>query len=129
MNGRFLLDTNIVIAILEREASIIKRLNASIELYIPSIAMGELFYGAHHSQRVEQNLLRLTSLTLSVPILPCDTGTAESYGILKTELRKKGRPLPDNDIWIAAVAHQNRLTLVTRDAHFQQLASITQEIW
>jgi tRNA(fMet)-specific endonuclease VapC len=129
MNGKFLLDTNIVIGMLEKDTTIVRRLDPSMELYLSSIVMGELFYGARNSGRADQNLRRLEKLMLSIPVLPCDRHTAQSYGILRTELRKKGKPLPDNDIWIAAVAHQKQLTVITRDAHFRQLESVFHAVW
>jgi len=128
-HGGFLLDTNIVIGILEQDASITNRLDPSAQLFLPCIAMGELFYGAHNSGRVQHNLARLGKLSKSFPVLPCDLGTADTYGKLKTALRKKGRPIPDNDIWIAAIAEQQRLTLLTRDIHFQEFATLSVQVW
>lgn len=57
----------------------------------------------------------------SANVLGCDLDTARHYGIIKQRLRRKGRPLPDNDIWIAAVARQHQLALATRDAHFGEI--------
>ena len=58
-------------------------------------------------------------------ILVCDTETARQYGRIKVELRRKGRPIPENDMWIAAVALQHGLTLATRDAHFDAIDGLT----
>jgi len=129
MNGSFLLDTNIVIGILEGDAAITGRLYPQMRLYLPSIVMGELYFGAYRSGRVHHNLERLTMLSKAYPLLPCDLGTAETYGKLKDELRKKGRPVPDNDIWIAAVSQRQRLTLITRDQHFREFDSLSADIW
>ncbi len=129
MSGGFLLDTNVVIGILERDNSVTNRFTSLMRLFLPCIAMGELFYGARNSSRVQHNLARLAELSKALPVLPCDVGTAEAYGKLKAELRKKGRPIPENDIWIAAIAEQKELTLITRDAHFQELASLAVEVW
>jgi tRNA(fMet)-specific endonuclease VapC len=52
-----------------------------------------------------------------------------NYGQIKAELESKGRPIPDNDMWIAAIARQHNLTLVTRDAHFLQVADISKLSW
>jgi tRNA(fMet)-specific endonuclease VapC len=129
MNGRFLLDTNIVIGILEEDSLIAHRLDPSMAIYLAAIVMGELFYGACNSGRVQQNLQRLAALAKTLPVLPCDLETAETYGRMKTELRKKGRPLPDNDIWIAAISQQKHLTLITRDKHFMEFESLSAQIW
>lgn len=124
MNGGFLLDTNIVIGILENDASIISRIDPGRPLYLPCIAMGELFYGAYNSSRVEPNVQKLITLAKSVPVLECGLRTAGIYGTLKAELRKKGRPIPDNDIWIAAISQERQLTLLSRDGHFQQFETL-----
>lgn len=60
-----------------------------------------------------------------VTIVPCDQATAEKYGRIRHALKVNGRPIPDNDIWIAALAIQHSLTLVTRDAHFQEVESLS----
>lgn len=129
MNGSFLLDTNIVIGILEGDKAITRKLYPQMRLYLTSIVMGELFFGAHRSGRVHHNLERLRLLSKAYPVLPCDLGTAETYGKLKDELRKKGRPVPDNDIWIAAVTERHQLTLITRDQHFREFDSLDTDIW
>ena len=51
------------------------------------------------------------------------------YGVIKQALREKGRPIPENDIWIAAIAQQYGLTLVTRDDHFTAIDGLTLEKW
>ncbi|GCL35383.1 virulence associated protein C [Sphaerospermopsis reniformis] len=56
-------------------------------------------------------------------MLECNTQTSRIYGEIKNQLRLKGRPLPENDIWIAAMSLQYNLILVTRNAHFQCLYS------
>jgi tRNA(fMet)-specific endonuclease VapC len=61
--------------------------------------------------------------------LLCDTETARRYGEVKNKLKLKGRPLPENDVWIAALALQHDLTLVTRDAHFQEVESLKTAAW
>lgn len=61
--------------------------------------------------------------------MTCDTGTAREYGLIKDQLRKKGRPIPENDIWIAAVARQKDFVLATRDAHFFEIENLEVENW
>ena len=119
--GRYLLDTNIVIALFANETGVQQRLAEANEVFIPSIVVGELYYGAYKSARVEENLARLDTFVASNTILPCDTATARQYGTIKNTLRAKGRPIPENDIWIAAVAMQYHFTLVARDGHFQEV--------
>lgn len=129
MSGRFLLDTNIVIALFADETIVKSNLAQANEVFIPSIVIGELCYGARKSGRVEANLARVDELVASSTILVCDAETARQYGKVKNKLRLKGRPLPENDIWIAALALQYELVLVTRDAHFQEVDSLKTTGW
>ena len=62
-------------------------------------------------------------------MLPCDLGTAAAYGQIKDELRLKGRPIPENDVWIAAVARQHGLILASRDDHFRSVDGLAVEAW
>ncbi len=127
--GRFLLDTSIVLALFAREAAVQQHLAEASEVFVPSIVLGELYYGARKSARVTENLARLDEFVTSSTVLPCDTATAQQYGNIKNMLRAKGRPIPENDIWIAALALQYQLTLVARDGHFHAVDGLRVETW
>lgn len=129
MSGRFLLDTNIVIAFFAQDEGVLDNMQISEAFYIPSIVLGELYFGAIKSSNQTQNRSRVDQLVPTTSILGCDAQTARAYGQLKDDLRQKGRPIPENDIWIAAIALQNELTLVTRDAHFDHIDEITITAW
>ena len=129
MNGSYLLDTNIVIALFARDAAVEDRLGLADSVYVPSIVLGELFYGAHKSTRVQANIRRIEELAARSAVLGCDADTARHYGRIKNELRRKGRPVPENDIWIAALSIQHNLKLVTRDAHFTDVGELAFENW
>ncbi len=129
MSGRFLLDTNIVIALFADEAIVKNNLAQTSEVFIPSIVIGELCCGARKSGRVGANLARIDELVAGSTILVCDAETARQYGEVKNNLRLKGRPLPENDVWIAALALQHDLVLVTRDAHFQEIGNVQTVGW
>ena len=129
MSGRYLLDTNIIIALFASEATIINNLAQANEVFIPSIALGELCYGARKSGRLQENLERIEELVVNSTVIGCDADTARQYGNIKNRLRIKGRPLPENDVWIAALALQYGLTLVTRDAHFQEVEDLQVIAW
>ena len=127
--GRFLLDTNIVIALFANEAIVQQRLAEANEVFVPSIVLGELYYGARKSARVEENLARIDEFVASNTVLPSDAATAQQYGDIKSKLRAKGRPIPENDIWIAAIALQYQLTVVARDGHFHEVDGLWVEEW
>jgi tRNA(fMet)-specific endonuclease VapC len=129
MSGKYLLDTNIIIALFAAESSIIDNLTQANEVFIPSIAVGELYYGARKSGRPQKNLERIEEFVVNNRIIECDANTARQYGDVKDRLRIKGRPLPENDVWIAALALQYGLILVTRDAHFQEVESLQTLSW
>ena len=129
MNGRYLLDTNIIIALFADDVAVIQHLANAEETFVPSVAIGELCYGAYKSARVQDNLVRIDGFAASSAVLGCNAETARVYGASKNALRLKGRPLPENDIWIAAIALQYHLTLVTRDAHFSEIAGLLMTLW
>lgn len=128
-NGKYLLDTNIVIAMFANEVNIeVERQNTG-RVFLPSPVIGELYYGARNSDRPIENITRINRLTERIPSISCDLETARWYGIIKNQLRQKGHLIPDNDIWIAAIAMQRELILVTRDAHFNEVDSLQLERW
>jgi tRNA(fMet)-specific endonuclease VapC len=64
-----------------------------------------------------------------LPVLLCDVDVAWRYGEVKKLLRDKGRPIPENDIWIAAIALKHDLTLATRDVHFGEVTGLKTAAW
>jgi tRNA(fMet)-specific endonuclease VapC len=129
MNGKFLLDTNVIIGLFANERKLLQRLRKAKEVFVPAIAIGELFYGANRSTQVRSNVARIEEFAAANTVLPCDLETARHYGRVKDRLRRKGRPLPENDIWIASLAQQHGLTLVSRDAHFAGVERLTVKVW
>lgn len=129
MDGRFLLDTNIIIALFAGEAAVQERLAQAGDVFVSSIALGELYFGARKSTRVDENVARLDHFAASSAILGCDAYTAREYGLIKNRLHERGHPIPENDIWNAAIARQHDLILVTRDEHFSEVEELKQEKW
>ncbi len=129
MNGRYLLDTNIVIALFAGETAVVDQIAQAEELFIPSIVLGELFYGAARSVRAKENQERVAQLAVTNAILNCDKDTAVWYGQVKNQLAHLGRPIPENDIWIAATALVHNLTLVSRDHHFHEVHDLKVLTW
>jgi tRNA(fMet)-specific endonuclease VapC len=128
MSGRVLLDTNIVIALFSGEKVVSQRF-ASREISVSSTVLGKLYYGARKSAHTAANLARVDEFAASVKVLDCDVLTAQHYGQIKDRLRVRGRPIPENDIWIASVALQFGLPLATRDDHFKEVEDLTLEAW
>jgi tRNA(fMet)-specific endonuclease VapC len=129
MSGSFLLDTNIVIALFANDQAVIASLTAADVVCVPAIALGELYFGARKSGRSADNLVRIDEFADTASVLACNGETAKHYSVIKHTPRAKGQPIPENDIWIAALASQHQLTLVTRDSHFQQVDGLPITGW
>lgn len=129
MSGRFLLDTNIIIGLLKREASILAAIATASELFVPVIALGELYFGAARSSRPEANQAVLDQFVIGRTVLLCDLAVAREYGRLKSELKTQGTPLPENDMWIAAIALHYGLTVASRDRHFREIGGLAVVGW
>lgn len=121
MSGRFLLDTNAVIALFRDDAPVKVKLGDAGEVFLPSIVLGELLFGALRSGRPEQNAARCRRFAAANTVLSCDAATAEEYALIESGLRGRGTPIPDNDVWIAALSLQHDLVVLTRDGHFDAL--------
>ncbi len=104
MSGKFLLDTSVIVALFRNDETIRTKFGELAEVLVPAIALGELYFGALVSTRIEENLLKISEFASRAAILACDSDTAEYNGQIKNNLKSKGRPLPENEIWIAAVA-------------------------
>ena len=128
-SGRFLLDTNIVIALLEGDDTVLSNLDQASEVFIPAVVLGELFFGAAKSGRPSENIAKLERFAVGRAIVPCDLDVAREYGRLKHRLQEKGRPIPENDLWIAATAASRGMVLVTRDRHFHEIEELQTADW
>ena len=120
-----LLDTNIVIDLFKGDKKIFAFLEEQQAVYIAAAVLGELFLGAYRSANEARHLQEIKGLLLKCTVLSTDTMTAENYGRIKAALLKKGKPIPENDIWIAATALQHQLPLYTKDKHFNEVDNLT----
>jgi tRNA(fMet)-specific endonuclease VapC len=126
---RHLLDTNVVVRFMRGDAAIGARLASTPIIVVSAIVLGELYFGAQKSKRVGENLRKINRFVAGKAVVPCDIGTAYEYGIIKYELEDKGRPIPDNDIWLAAIARQYNFVLASGDSHFAEVDGLTWETW
>ena len=117
----YLIDTNVVIDILNNKIKFIDKLNKHDKFYISVIVLGELHTGINRLTNKSKHIKQLNDFLLLVEILPIDNLIAQLYGIIVAELYKKGKPIPTNDIWIASTALQYGLTLLTADNHFAEI--------
>jgi tRNA(fMet)-specific endonuclease VapC len=129
MNGRYVLDTNIVIALFNQDRAVKDQLAAAAEVFVPATVAGELYFGAFRSSHVEPNLVRVTSFVEAHRVIEIDAAIARIYGQIKNELREIGTPIPENDIWVAAATKTLHATLATRDEHFARITGLVTETW
>lgn len=127
--GSVLLDTSAVIPHLRGDRELAARIAQVAGIHVPWVVLGELRFGARRAVRPEEALAQVRTFLRTVSVLLPDEGTAEHYGDLKAELARLGRPIPDNDLWIAAMARQYDLPLATRDAHFAQVPNLQTLAW
>src|SRR5437660_2971433 len=105
-----LLDTTVVVDHLrKRDPSIVQRFKEAQTLYLPLTALGELLYGVYNSALQARGLKQIEEFLKICAVLGPDERTAHLYGQIKTDLTRKGKPIPQNDIWIAAVALEHNL--------------------
>jgi tRNA(fMet)-specific endonuclease VapC len=121
MTGEVLLDTSVVVAHFRGDQAVTERLLQSDVVYMPVIAVGELYYGALKAVAADEALREVETFLGAVSILDADRGAALRYSRIKKGLADRGTPIPENDIWIAAIAAQHELPLANRDAHFRQI--------
>jgi len=127
--GRALLDTSAAAALLRGDRTIADTLDSLEEVFTSVVVIGELIYGARLSANSEANLMRVAAFAAAVTVLPIDGVTSEAYARIKQVLRRKGRPIPDNDLWIASTAIQHGLSLLHGDAHFEEIDELKGLTW
>ena len=127
--NNILLNTNIVIEVFEGNKNIADKIHQLPAFYISSVVLGELFIGINRVSNKAKHLKILNDFLHLCTVLNVDSLTAKFYGEMISSLYKKGKPLPTNDVWIAATAKQYDLILVTQDRHFQEIDDLTFEYW
>ena len=119
-----ILDTNALSAWAEGLPAIQAPFQAADRLVVPSIVLGEYYFGIRqslHRNRYENWLHQYLPLVEIVAVTP---ETANVYANIRLELKQRGTPIPSNDTWIAALANQHALPVLSRDAHFDAVDSI-----
>ncbi len=121
-----LIDTNIYSSAMKGEPETVKVLQSADTIGISSISIGELFSGFKGGRKEKKNIEELEEFLDSsrVKIYGIDEDTAVFYAEIIDVLRKKGKPIPTNDIWIASIAFQYGLKLFTMDKHFKQIEGL-----
>jgi len=108
------------------ETRVVEQIDRARWLGVPSIVVGELHAGFRAGSRFDQNLGDLREFLRQpvVQVLAVDEQVAHIYGEIVSELRTAGRPLPTNDIWIAATAVRFGAAVLTFDAHYREIGRV-----
>lgn len=126
----YVLDTSVFIRSLRGDTAIASRIASAPQVYVSSTVLGELYYGAYGSPtRPDAAVAAVETIERAVAILLSDSMTARIYAQIKLDLKKRGLTIPDNDLWIAAIAIQYDVTLAAHDAHFDWIGGLRVEQW
>ncbi len=127
---RVAIDTNRLTDLFRGDVELAEFLGTCEEVWIPFVVLGEMKAGFLGGGRQFQNQLLLNKLLerATVDVLYSTSRTAEQYAQLFIQLRRAGTPIPQNDIWIAALALENDLGLITRDRHFDNIPQL-RRLW
>lgn len=116
------LDTNIIIDFLNGKTEVCQNVLKYNTIYLPIVVCGELLFGVKNSTKKTENLQKLNEFIGTCIILNTTKLVAEEYSDIRKHLKDKGKPIPENDIWISAICKSNNIPLVSRDKHFQNIA-------
>ena len=124
-----ILDTNALSAFVDGDAGVGDILRRQARVAIPVIVLGEFRYGIAESRHRADYEAWLESELTHFDVLAVTDETAFAYASLRVALRRLGRPIPANDVWIAALALQHRLPVLSRDQHFDAVPDIERRSW
>jgi predicted nucleic acid-binding protein len=124
-----ILDTNALSAAAEREPAALEVVARAERLAVPVIVLGEYRLGIAQSRRRTDYESWLREWIAAVTVLDIDEQTTHHYAAIGLELKRIGKPIPANDLWIAALCRQHALPLVSRDRHFDLVAGVRRIDW
>jgi tRNA(fMet)-specific endonuclease VapC len=124
-----ILDTNGLSAVADGDSALEPILRKATQIAVPVIVLGEYRYGIRQSRDCLRYARWLEESIRNYRILAVDEETAERYAAIHDELKRMGRPIPANDLWIAALARQHALPLLSRDQHFDSVPGLRRLGW
>lgn len=124
-----ILDTNALSAFVDGDATVGDILRREPRAVIPVIVLGEFRYGIAQSRHRRTYETWLDKRLPGFDVLPITEATAIEYAALRVELKRSGHPIPANDAWIAALALEHRLPVLTRDQHFDAVPKLERLSW
>ena len=124
-----ILDTNAVSAVADNQSAAVRLFSNAASIELPAIVVGEYRFGIAQSRRRKEYEKWLGELVAATRFLPVDEETTGHYAQVRSELKKAGKPIPSNDLWIAALCRQHRLPLMSQDAHFAAVPGLKRIGW
>jgi tRNA(fMet)-specific endonuclease VapC len=124
-----ILDTNAVSAVADNQAAAVPIFSSVASIELPAIVLGEYRFGIAQSRRRKEYEKWLEELIAATRVLSVDEETSKHYAQVRSELKKAGKPILSNDLWIAALARQHRLPLMSQDAHFDSVPGLKRIGW
>jgi tRNA(fMet)-specific endonuclease VapC len=124
-----ILDTNALSAVADNEPAAARIFSEAAGIELPVIVLGEYRFGMAHSRRRTEYEKWLKELIVATRVLPVDDETSSHYAQVRAELKKAGKPIPSNDLWIAALCRQHRLPLMSQDRHFDSVQNLKRIGW
>lgn len=123
---KVVLDTNAYSALRRGQELVVEQVRRSEEVLLSMVVVGELLFGFQNGSRYDENARALRSFIEDphVRLLTLTWDTADWFGRISTELRRKGRPIPINDIWIAAHVMEAGANLISSDPHFGHIDNL-----
>ena len=124
-----ILDTNAISALAEQDKALTELVKAAPRVAVTIISLGEYAFGISQSRHRAELEAWLDALLLRVDVLLLDQKTLPFYAEVRARLKVAGTPIPANDCWIAALAQQHRLPIVSHDQHFDSVKGVQRIGW
>lgn len=124
-----ILDTNAVSALLTGDKALGLVLAPIAKPHLPYVVLAEFLFGMRSSAQITRLQLLFRKLEAASLLLFPDRVTVELYAEIRSELKQQGTPIPEGDLWIAALARQHSLPIVSRDTHFDVVSSVSRLSW
>ncbi|CAN5475842.1 hypothetical protein BH20VER3_BH20VER3_23770 [soil metagenome] len=124
-----ILETNAVSSLFRGDPGLAELLGDNERHQLPVIVVGEYAFGLAQSRGRQRLQTLLNQLVRESDVLEADLETARFYSEVRVALHQKGQPIPENDLWIAALCFQHRQRLVSRDQHFDRIPELQRQGW
>jgi predicted nucleic acid-binding protein len=124
-----MLDTNALSAWADADAALLRVLPKDRLWHLPVVALGEFLFGIRRSRERAKLERWIEEVKATSALAAIDADTAVYYADIREELRAAATPIPENDIWIAALCRQHRLAVASRDGHFDKVRGLKRVAW